>query len=512
MKKINPHNRIKLLTVILPLLLIGLQGCASLRPPKTLQISGRPQEPVVFFAALEKTVDAAGVRNAADYPIPEFPYLRANRFLVAMGAHIEGPQKHNLWVRQMQELDLSARKKEIRNFPDSAIARLTLRFGLKPHREALMEKVYSASQTLFRHDQNNSTFFSTLSKTVHYPDDYSNLLRAIGLYPVSSLAVALLTHKVRSEFKIWYNTDLNKLNVRGEIHAFAPPKNTSFSIEHLPQLLKRTQNQLGFPALSPDQKRKVAAALAPFIYQDVAGVYDRPGKVFWEQKQVKIDPSNPTVYYYFTHAFFNEKPVLQINYVFWYSNRRGADAPWIEWGNVDGLTIRITLDAKGEPLMVDGMNNCGCYHFFFPPKGTLPKKASSRWEPGPFAPQRLPENFPANRLVLRINSGWHQVQRATTTRPKAPGGAHMYRLVPYDILETLPRAEKKTESVFNAKGILKGSDRIEPLLLFSTGIRDVGAMRQRGHHPIKLVGKAHFDDPYLFDKSFIFKYRSSILK
>ncbi len=88
----------------------------------------------------------------------------------------------------------------------------------------------------------------------------------------------------------------------------------------------------------------------------------------------------------------------------------------------------------------------------------------------------------------------------------------MYRLVPYDILETLPRAEQKNESIFNAKGILKGSDRIEPLLLFSTGIRDVGAMSQRGHHPIKLVGKAHFDDPYLFDKSFIFKYRSSILK
>lgn len=512
MKKTNPHNRIRLLIVISLLLLFGMQGCVSLRPPKILQIPGRPHEAVDFLAALEKIVDAAGVRNAVDYPIPGFPYLRTNRFLVGMGTHVEGPQKHNLWVQQMQALDLSAHKKEIRNLSDSDIAKITLRFGLKPHREALMEKVYSASRTLFRHDQNNAIFFSTLSNAIHYPEDYSNLLRTIGLYPISSRVVALLTHKVRSEFKTWYNTDLDKLKVRGEIHAFAPPNNTSFSIEHLPQLLKKTQNHLGFSNLSPDQKRKIAAALAPFIYQDVAGVYDRPGRVFWEQKQVKIDPSNPTVYYYFTHAFFNEKPVLQINYVFWYSNRRGANAPWIEWGNVDGLTIRITLDAKGEPFMVDGMNNCGCYHFFFPPMGALPKKASSRWEPGPFAPQRFPEGFPANRLVLRINSGWHQVQRATTTRPKASGGAHTYRLAPYDILETLPRANKKTESVFNAKGILKGSQRIEPLLLFSMGIRDVGAMRQRGHHPIKLVGKAHFDDPYLFDKSFIFKYKSPILE
>lgn len=504
-KKINPYSRIKRVAAILLLLLIGVQGCASLHPPKTLQIAGRPLEAVDFLAALEKSVDDAGVRNASDYPISGFPYLRTNRFLVAMAAHIKNPQKHNLWVRQMQELDLKARKKEIRNLPDSAIARLTLRFGLEAHREALMEKAYSASETLFRHDQNSSTFHRTLSKAVLYPEDYSNLLRVIGLYPVSSLGVALLTHKVRSEFKTWYDTDLNKLDVRGDIHAFSPPNNTSVSVEHLPRLLQTTQNFLGFPDLSPDQKRQVAAALAPFIYQDVAGAYDRPGMVFWEQKQVKIDPSNPTVYYYFTHAFFNGKPVLQINYVFWYSNRRGPDAPWIEWGNVDGLTIRITLDAKGEPLMIDGMNNCGCYHFFFPPQDALPKQAPSRWKPGPFTPQRLPEGFPANRLVLRINSGWHQVQRATTTRPKAPGGAHTYRLVPYDILETLPGEEKKTESIFNAKGILKGSGRIEPLLLFSMGIRDVGAMRQRGHHPIKLVGKAHFDDPYLFDKSFIFK-------
>jgi hypothetical protein len=29
-------------------------------------------------------------------------------------------------------------------------------------------------------------------------------------------------------------------------------------------------------------------------------------------------------------------------------------------------------------------------------------------------------------------------------------------------------------------------------------------MRQRGHHAIKLVGRAHFDDPQLFDESFEF--------
>ena len=27
-------------------------------------------------------------------------------------------------------------------------------------------------------------------------------------------------------------------------------------------------------------------------------------------------------------------------------------------------------------------------------------------------------------------------------------------------------------------------------------------MRQRGHHPIERVGRAHFDDPDLFDRNF----------
>ncbi len=37
------------------------------------------------------------------------------------------------------------------------------------------------------------------------------------------------------------------------------------------------------------------------------------------------------------------------------------------------------------------------------------------------------------------------------------------------------------------------------------GIPDVGSMRQRGHHAIKLVGRAYFDDPDLFDLNFEFE-------
>lgn len=57
---------------------------------------------------------------------------------------------------------------------------------------------------------------------------------------------------------------------------------------------------------------------------------------------------------------------------------------------------------------------------------------------------------------------------------------------------------------FTSKGIGKNSERIEPLVLFPMGITDIGFMRQRGHHAIKLVGREYFDDPDIFDKNFEF--------
>jgi hypothetical protein len=37
------------------------------------------------------------------------------------------------------------------------------------------------------------------------------------------------------------------------------------------------------------------------------------------------------------------------------------------------------------------------------------------------------------------------------------------------------------------------------------GIPSIGSMRQRGHHAILLSGRAHFDDPDLFNVNFIFR-------
>lgn len=60
-----------------------------------------------------------------------------------------------------------------------------------------------------------------------------------------------------------------------------------------------------------------------------------------------------------------------------------------------------------------------------------------------------------------------------------------YTLLSYDTLETLPAKNGQTESMFDNKGIGKGATRAkEQVIFFSMGIPSVGAMRQRGHHPV----------------------------
>jgi hypothetical protein len=117
----------------------------------------------------------------------------------------------------------------------------------------------------------------------------------------------------------------------------------------------------------------------------------------------------------------------------------------------------------------------------------------------------LPEDLSKKSPAIFINTGHHQVENISSR--SNPVDAVLYQLLSYDSLEALPLSKGNTASMFNSKGIAKGTDRIEPYIFFSTGIPKVGSMRQRGHHPIKLLGKAYFDDPHLLNKSFIWSFK-----
>ncbi len=484
-------------------LMMLLAGCAAIYPRPFQGREGRPGPPVRFFKALDQAVEAHQVNDASTHTVFGFPYLSVDRFLAALSPDIKNNEQRSEWLDLLMKSSAASRGKEIQNLPEPEISRLARRFNLTADREALKAHLQESATRLFEFDRNRPGFFEAVQSAAGYPDEYITAYRIFGLYPLVALPVAYLTNRVRADFQTWFTMPIQDLPVTGELIAFAPGARAGRSRGELLKPLKNQKNSLGMPMLSDGQVKELADHFAPVIFQDVSGPHDRPGQVVWKENRVDVDPTQPTVYYYPSYSRYRGETVFQMNYAAWYSDRKGPEAPWIEHGHFDGVTIRMTFLPDGAPYMVDIMNNCGCYHLFVPDRKFVKHPVSKPMALDPFVPQWLPPEFPDRRLAVRVNSGWHQIQRVSTTEPAIESTT--YQLLPYRTLETLPHADGRTESIFNARGIGKNSERIEPLLLFSMGIPDVGSMRQRGRHAITLLGRAHFSDPDFIDQNFVFK-------
>lgn len=504
MGKIIVMRSAKTLRFVLILGILFYSGCAAYRTGRQVADFERPAAYEQFFALLDHTVKAAGVRNAANFRVAGFPYLRSSRFLAGLKPDLNSDARRRQWVRWMQALDLAARRQEIQNLPAEDLKELAHQLGEPFDRKMLVDRAADYSNRLLSHDQRQPGFYQTLLAAVTAPSEYSTAMRVVGIYPLTSIPVTAVTRRVQKKFRKWHHAPADQLEILGRLVAYGPSRGPAFSESMARLILQRSKrNALGVPRPTTADQQILLAMFAPVLYQDAAAAYDEIGAVVWQNGTVSINPAQPTVYYYFSHARLKGEPILQLNYVFWYSARNGPLSPWFEKGPLDGLTVRVSLDPQGKPFMVDIMNNCGCYHFYLPHPRTPAKIIPVPDGIDAFAPRQLPASYPEQRLGLRIMSGWHQVNHLTAgLMPKA---YTPYQLVDYDHLEMLPLGDHRFESIFNSKGIAKDSPRIESLIFFPMGIADIGSMRQRGHHAVVFIGRAHFDDPNLFDKNFEFR-------
>ena len=497
-------NAIRLPYMLLLVVLIFF-GCTASRMNQRVADFQRPPQYERFFDLLDRSVEKAGVQDAASFRVPGFAYLRTNRFLSGFKDRLNTDAARKQWIDWLQQLDLAARKKEIQNLPPGALKALAGELGQAPDRQMLQDQMARYSEKMLAHDSSRPGFYTLVQQSVTYPDEYKTAYRVLGLYPLMAIPVASLTYRAQAKFEKWHHTPVDQLPRLGKLTAYRHPDVIAYSQLTASMILRRSrQNALGIPMPTAADEKFLLAMFAPVIVQDVAQDYDRIGTIFWQDGQVSLDFQQPAVYYYLSHARFKGQPILQLNYVFWYSARNSANSPWLERGLLDGLTVRISLDSGGHPFMVDIMNNCGCYHFFVPDRKKVRRVIPLDQQINAFVPRWLPESFPAKRLVVRVISGWHQVNHLGTD-DGVTAASLFYRLAPYEQLEMLPDSQNNTASIFKPNGIAKGSERIEPLLLFSMGIPDIGAMRQRGHHAVKLLGRSLFDDPDLFDNNFEFR-------
>lgn len=491
--------------LILGMAVIFLSGCAARLP---VHFEDRGQAPVtarLFYEHLDACLAKEGRQNALGDRVEGFPYLRTNRFLTFLKTQLDTEIQKTEWIGRLQAFDLAARRSEILTLTEPSVSFLIklLHKDEMKDRQDLLNGLKRYSDQLLAYDRNHPDFYDTLYQQVRSLDDYSDAMRLLGMYPLVYGPVLYFVRKSYARMEQRLGQSLTQLENQGQKLAYLPDKKSKFTLDDIQTIFASTdKDSLGIYHFSHRDLEKLVSFFAPVYIQDFATGNDHSGELVWEENVVSVNPDAPAVYYYFSYAAMNRVPVFQINYVNWYPSRQGTDVSWYEEGHLDGFNFRVTLDSNGIPIMVDIVHNCGCYHFFIPKKDLIRSVKPFASQIGNPAPSWMPKAFPQKRISLHISAGGHQIRHIGVENPvEVP---RKYKLVPYRELEHLEKTSGEKESIFNDQGIVKGTQRLEPLILFSAGIPEIGAMRQRSHQPTRLIGREHFDNPQIFNNHFEF--------
>lgn len=458
-------------TAILTLAL--LLGACAVTPPA-------PRDPTVArclaqFRQQDEVVAARGVSPSSPRRIDGFPYLRVDRFLASYRDESLSADRFDAWWWRLAWADRAARRIEQGGSPTG------------------LDRCY---RVLHAYDRNRPERRRLIRARARVPSDYVDAAKVFGLYPLTALPVGAGVGRYQAEVRARFDVPLPQLPVEGALRRYRPPSAPS------PPDSKGvfSRDALGIPAPTPEQWAGLFARHAPIWEIDVAGDYDRPGRPIRRAGGVPgVDPSEPLVYRYASYTRWRGRALLQLNYQIWF-DRRPLTGPFdILGGPLDGLIWRVTLDAGGQPLVYDTLHPCGCYHMLFPtPALTVREDALKLPEP-PLVPQPAPpQPAPGERIVLRVASGTHYLERVYADVPS--GEPYAWR--DYRELYTTPVIGDGARSLFREDGIVAGSERAERYLLWPMGIEEPGAMRERGRHAIAFVGERHFDDPDLLKRFF----------
>ena len=474
-------------------------GCSTLEAPLKSNLdspSAAQRSCAQWFAQLDATVDRAAMRDAGEYRIPGFPYLRADRFTASFrdGAQND-PKMFAAWIARMQRLDAEARGYELDNLPAQS-------FPLEgiDDRAAVRVKTETCAAELARADFAGGQWHDLVVERVQVPDNYSNWKRVLGLYALTSIAFSKGVEDWHKEtMENFKNAGMQTPPVAGVVrYAAAATAGTADKVASV--FLQLRNDGLGIPHFTEQERELLLDAYAPVFEIDTAGDYDRFGTLAWGAGQAPVvDLSRPVAYKRIAFTRFYGKILTQLVYTIWFPERPSAGAGDILAGKLDGVVIRVTLGADGAPLIYDTMHPCGCYHMFFPTALVRLLPAPRGREEWAFAPAALPALSAAQRVVVRIASRTHYV---TGIRTDSAVAGTAYRLVGDNALRALPAANHVTRSVFGPDGIVPGTERGERYLFWPMGIANSGAMRQWGTHATAFIGRRHFDDADLFERRF----------
>ncbi|MDT8377159.1 MAG: hypothetical protein RQ867_10555 [Mariprofundaceae bacterium] len=471
------------LTVSMVLAGILLAGCAGITPPPAHDTE--LMECRQLFRNVDTAVAAAGVQDHGPYPLTGFPYLRINRFYASFRDELDDADRFDAWAGRLAALDAEARRIELQNLPAAEATRFA---------NDVSERLERCRERLLTADLDTPEERTRLRRQARVPDDYLIGRRALGLYPLTALFIAAGISLLHEESRQTFATPLAELPLAGTLQRRAPPRGDPLASAEVRAILQRSLDPLGIPVPTATELGRLFDTFAPVWEVDVVDGNDRIGMPAWDNGRLLVDTAHPTLFRKLSYTRFHGRVLLQLNYIVWFPARSGND---IYAGQFDGINWRVTLGPDGTPWLYDAMHNCGCYHKFFPSRQLrLRRDLSGLYFETPLLPQLAPADGP---LILRIAHRTHYIQRLY--RGGQMPSTQLMAWQDYDLLRSLP-ADHGHRSMFGAAGIVPGSQRPERFILWPTGVRSPGAMRQWGRHATAFVGRRHFDDPGLIEALF----------
>jgi hypothetical protein len=486
--------------------LAALGGCATPVSPPSREVA--PDSLVARCERLYTTLDAAvthaGVEDGGAARIAGFPYARVDRFLASYRAAPLDEAAHRAWVDSLVGLDRDARRAELDNLPLAARPAVTARLsddgwpGVAPG--VLIE---GCSRALRDHDLATASGRGRLREAARVPDDYDTWKRIVGFYALVSVPFAYGVSRYETGVQATFETPLERLPVRGTLVRYAPRESVTLAAAEVGAILAgATTGPLGVPRPEGAQLERLTGAFAPVLEIDESDANDRLGfPTPGAGGAPTVDVGRPIAFTRVAYARVGDRVLLQLVYSFWFPARPERSPLDLLAGRLDGLTWRVTLAPDGNPVLFDTMHNCGCYHLFFPTPRARLRGQPYTIEETAFVPQQLPALAPGDRIVLRIASGTHYLERVTRFVPDG-AGTRGYGLTADDTLRSLRGPDGTHQSLFRADGVVPGTERGERWLFWPMGIRAPGAMRQWGRHATAFVGRRHFDDPGLLARYF----------
>lgn len=477
------------------LLLLLFSGCATApvdtRFPKDSAEYGCAE----FFAAFDRFVEKAGVRDAGASPIQNFAYLRVDRFLASFAGERLTSDAFTYWMEQLRRVDAEARNIEWSNLPEKQ--RTTFRNALPPG-QSIETYIIGCGKQLAAADAASKPRRQRLSQLARRPDAYTTWQRVLGVYGLTRYAAKPGLDHLHEEMRSKFRQNLSELPVEGRLIRYRPPVSAPLKRRQVGEIIKNASNNpLEIPEPSDVHLKNLFEIFSPVWEIDTKSSADRIGRpVVDENGTVSVDTLRPVVYKLASHTRYRGQVLLQLNYVIWFPARPKEGLFDLFGGWLDGIIWRVTLSTDGQALAYDSIHPCGCYYVIFPSPSIRARQPSDGSEPV-LAPKSIPLMEQGQRVSIRLASNTHFIQQISAA--ELPLRAIAYEQERYTELRSLPGPKNKRRSLFDPVGLIPESSRLERFLLWPFGVPNAGAMRQWGTHAIAFVGRRHFDDSHLLE-------------